>query len=171
VLTPDPALRRAQINDALKYWIVIPFGVIAGGFVLDRLTHAPKIPVHWPTVSLAAVLLVAGMFLIRAAINDLSILGHGTPNPNFAPRQLVTSGVYALCRHPMFLGYDLAALGVVLLCASPGMLLGAYPLFLLFQVRFLKNEERMLLRRFEKDFDEYRRRIPFLLPIRSWRRT
>ncbi|MDA8165532.1 MAG: methyltransferase [Desulfobacteraceae bacterium] len=64
----------------------------------------------------------AGLLLIRRAMRDLEALGQGTPNPARPPRRLVTAGSYRWCRHPMFLGYDLAALGVVVLCRSLGAL-------------------------------------------------
>jgi protein-S-isoprenylcysteine O-methyltransferase Ste14 len=65
----------------------------------------------------------------------------------------------------MFLGYDLAALGTVLLLRSWGMLMIAYPVFIAFEIRFLQNrEEPALARRFGAAYSDYRKSIPFLLP-------
>ena len=76
----------------------------------------------------------------------------------------MVEGSYGLCRHPMFFGYDLAALGVVLLFRSWGMLLFAYPVFILMEYRFLRDEEKKLEKRFGEQFAAYRKRVPLLFP-------
>jgi protein-S-isoprenylcysteine O-methyltransferase Ste14 len=157
-------LRRAQVRDGLLYWVVIPAAVIGGGTALDRLLGLPRITRRAALTVLAAALLLAGNLLVAWSMRDLARLGRGTPNPLAPPRRLVVEGSYALCRHPMFLGYDLVALGVVLLLGSPGALLGTLPALLLLEVAFLRLEERGLARRFPGRFEEYRRRVPFLLP-------
>ena len=64
----------------------------------------------------------------------------------------------------MFLGYDCAALAVVLLCRSPAMLLVSYPAMIVWQVLFLRREERVLVKRFRDEYPMYKRRVPFLWP-------
>jgi protein-S-isoprenylcysteine O-methyltransferase Ste14 len=64
----------------------------------------------------------------------------------------------------MFFGYDLAAWGVGLLLASCGMLLVSLPVMLLWQLLFLRSEERLLAKRFPASWPEYRQRVPLLLP-------
>ncbi len=156
---------RAQLRDALIYWLYLPAAVIGGGWGTDALLHLPPLPVpRGPLLGVVAVLLIAGVGLIQRATADFKRLGDGTPNPQAPPKRLVTGGSYALCRHPMFFGYDLAALGTVLAFRSWGMLLIAYPLLLAGQIRFLKKEEARLLRRFGMEYEAYRQRVPFLLP-------
>jgi protein-S-isoprenylcysteine O-methyltransferase Ste14 len=156
--------RRARLRDALIYWLYIPAAVLGGGKGVDRLLGLSPLPGGGWLLAASAALLAAGGVVIQRATRDLQALGEGTPNPRFPPRQLVTGGIYAWCRHPMFFGYDLAALGVVLLFHSPGMLLVAWPLFIVLQIRFLRKEEKILHKRFGSRFEEYRRQIPLLLP-------
>jgi len=155
---------RARLRDALIYWLYIPAAVIAGGKVVDLLLGLPGLPWGRWWSAAAVALLAAGGWLIDRSTRDLQRLGGGTPNPRFPPRNLVTGGVYAWCRHPMFLGYDLAALGVVLLWRSPGMLGLAFPLFIALQLRFLRKEEALLRKRFGLAFEAYRRSVPLLIP-------
>lgn len=163
-------LRRYQIQDALIYWLYIPAAVMGGGWIVDWLARLPAIPPsRWLTAA-ALLLLGAGVILIQLATRDLARHGGGTPNPKAPATSLVTEGSYSLCRHPMFLGYDLASLGVVLLCRSWGMTLVAWPLMLVFQVRFLFSEERILARRFGNAWEAYRHRVPMLLPLPRPRR-
>lgn len=156
--------RRARLRDALVYWLYIPAAVLGGGKGVDLALELSPLPGGGWVLAAAVALLAAGGWLIQRATRDLQALGEGSPNPRFPPRQLVTGGIYAWCRHPMFFGYDLAALGVVLLLRSPGMLLAAWPLFIVLQVRFLRQEERLLHKRFGRRFEEYRRQVPLLLP-------
>lgn len=160
--TGQRAIRQARVRSALFYWVVMPALTIAAGLLLD-LPLPRWTPGGWAPVA-GALLIVGGVALIWKATADLSRHGDGTPAPQAPASRLVTAGSYAWCRHPMFLGYDLAAWGVGLLLASPGMLLGTLPVMLVWQLRFLKREEALLARRFPDDWPAYRRRVPLLLP-------
>ena len=167
-MTPvDTKIRIARIKDGLNYWVTIPAAVIAGGAIVDRLFLFPSLPQSRGIVAAALLLLVIGAVFIRKSTKDLAEYGDGTPNPLRPPKRLVVEGSYRLCRHPMFLGYDLAALGVVLLFRSWGMLVVSYPLFILLEYRFLKGEEKKLEKRFGMTFIEYRNRAAFLIPFIS----
>lgn len=156
---------KYQLKDTLLYWIYIPAAVIGGGILVDLALGLSRFGRHTIISALAALLLVAGAAMIFRSMRDLEVLGHGTVNPKSPPKRLVTSGSYALCRHPMFLGYDLAALGVLLLIGSPGTLFAAYPVMILLEWRFLRREEQKLERRFGDQYRSYRDRTPFLLPF------
>ncbi len=157
---------REQIKDGLRYWVYIPAAVIFGGKFADLLFELPAMPKHAGFSLASLTLIVGGTVLIQKATRDLALYGEGTPNPLRPPKRLVVEGSYALCRHPMFLGYDLAALGVVILFGSWGMLLFAYPVFLLMEYRFLRSEEKILEKRFGAQFSAYRRCVPLLVPRR-----
>jgi protein-S-isoprenylcysteine O-methyltransferase Ste14 len=163
-------LRRYQIQDALVYWVYIPAAVLGGGWLLDRLASLPPLPPSRALTVAAWVLIGLGVIIIQLATRDLARYGDGTPNPKAPALRLVTQGSYALCRHPMFLGYDLASLGVVLLCRSWGMLSLSWPVMVLFQIRFLRSEELVLARRFGDQWEAYRRRVSLLLPLPRLRR-
>lgn len=158
-------LRRARLRALLLYWLVLPAAVILSGLALDALFGWHRWPLSTAVLLVAGLLIAAGVLVIQRATADLALLGGGTPAPQDPAKQLVTGGSYAWCRHPMWFGYDLAALGVVLLWRSPAMLLIAFPLFILLQVRFLLfREEPRLERRFGDSYRAYRSRVPLLLP-------
>ncbi|OKY75095.1 MAG: hypothetical protein BM485_10395 [Desulfobulbaceae bacterium DB1] len=162
---------RHQLRDAFIYWCVIPAIVIGSGYLLDRFfCFASIAPPGW-LIFTAFACLVIGCGIIYQATVDVTRYGHGTPNPRRPPKKLVTQGIYGYCRHPMFFGYDLAALGVALLLWSPSLLLISYPLFLFLEVRFLRSEEHYLARRYGEKFLYYQKKVPFLLPFISirWR--
>jgi protein-S-isoprenylcysteine O-methyltransferase Ste14 len=158
---------KYQLQDAMIYWLAVPGAVIVSGLLLDRLFHFSAIPAFpWLTATVL-LLLASGLWFIWRATVDLARYGNGTPNPRRPPKRLVTEGIYQWCRHPMFFGYDLAALAVVCLFRSPAMLCISFPVFLIMQIRFLHKEERYLLRRYGEVFINYKQNVPFLVPFCS----
>ena len=77
-------------------------------------------------------------------------------------RRLVTSGVYRMVRHPLYVGEEIAAIGLVIQFLS-------YETFLLvavhlgFQLRRMRNEEAILVSTFP-EYGAYKRRTPRLRP-------
>lgn len=147
----------------LRYWVAIPAAVIAGGKIADRLLHLPPAAYGNLLKKTGWGLVTAGVLLIWRSIVDLN-KGGGTPSPYRPAKILVTVGSYRLCRHPMWLGYHVSALGVVISIGSWGALLVSYPLLLFFSIRFLREEEQTLSLKFKEAHDEYRQKTPFLLP-------
>jgi len=158
---------KSQVEAVLLYWVIVPGVVVLLGKGVDSVFgfRAPGLGLNVHTI-IAVVLFFVGLVFIFKSMRDFEFYGEGTPNPLMPPKRLVTQGVYGLCRNPMFFGYDLAALGVLLLWGSPGALSVSYPLFVFLQVLFLKKkEEPSLQRRFGREFTEYCAKVPFLLPF------
>lgn len=160
---------RYRLKTALIYWLWLPGLVIGSGLLLDRGLGLTRRQPGLAASGVAVCLLGLGLALIGWADRDLARLGRGTPSPAAPCHLLVTGGSYRLCRHPMSLGYDLAALAIVILSGSPAMLLISYPLLLTWQARFLKKEEHLLALRFGEEYRAYRTAVPFLIPLPSQR--
>jgi protein-S-isoprenylcysteine O-methyltransferase Ste14 len=80
----------------------------------------------------------------------------------FADHQLITSGPFAYVRHPMYLGFWMAALGGLLLYGTWTMvliLLGA-PVF----VKRARREEEALVSVFGDQYEAYQRKVPAFIP-------
>jgi len=158
-----PDIQRRQLQAAVLYWVVLPVAVLGGGLFIDRIAGFSRIARPLPVV-LGLAGLAFGLVLIWRSTHDLSGRGGGTPSPFRPAHHLVTSGIYRLCRHPMWLGYDLAALGVILLVGSPAALGITWPVMIFFSIRFLRKEERILLLRFKTAYAAYQNDVPLLLP-------
>jgi len=76
---------------------------------------------------------------------------------------LITKGAYALCRHPITLGFIFAIPGIALIFDSTTLILATI-IYIPKMFLLLIYEERELLRRFGKDYEEYRTSVPFLIP-------
>jgi len=134
------------------------------GLVLDRLLGLQRLPNAPWLIAVSLVLLSAGLGLVCWSTNDLHRFGAGTPSPLRPAKRLIMEGSYRLCRHPMFLGYDLMLLAATLLLRSPTALVVSYPLFLAWSLLVLRAEERILVLRFKEDYRRYQQQVPFLLP-------
>ena len=164
-MTSQQQIFLHRLQSALFYWLWLPGLVIGSGLAFDHWLGLHRLQHGIMANTLALLLLGSGLALIAWSERDLKHIGHGTPSPAQPTKRLVTSGSYQLCRHPMFLGYNLAGLAVIFLTGSPAMLVVGFPLMLVWQVRFLRQEEHILALRFSKDYPIYQATVSFLVPF------
>jgi len=117
---------------------------------------AEPVPGAWRLAG--GILLALGLFLNLAA--ERAMKSAGTPvRPSARTTTLLTVGVYARTRNPMYLGMlaILAGLGLLLGSLSPWIV---PPVFAgLIQVRFVWAEEEKLARAFGTDWQAYASRV------------
>lgn len=93
--------------------------------------------------------------------------GGGGPGMDTPPERLVTSGPFAWSRNPMYLGHIIFLIGLALTFQSlPGAAIAAGTA-IWFQFR-VRRDERRLLERFGKPYEEYRARVGRWLPGLWW---
>lgn len=134
------------------------FGLIAGLIVLPTGELWPRGVV---SVVIAVALIVAGVALAGLAGIRLGPALTPTPIPKEGTA-LVTTGVYRYVRHPIYTGVLLAALGLVVLGASAGHLVGIVALFVVLSLK-AAGEEAMLAD-IHDGYDDYRRTSGRLIP-------
>jgi protein-S-isoprenylcysteine O-methyltransferase Ste14 len=86
------------------------------------------------------------------------------------PARLVTTGVYATSRNPMYVGWAMLDLGAGLVGGS-AWVLGTFPATTWLVHRQVPREERDLGEVFRDEFARYRASVPRYLPIRQRRRN
>jgi protein-S-isoprenylcysteine O-methyltransferase Ste14 len=79
------------------------------------------------------------------------------------PVRIVTTGVYSIVRHPQYLGGLLAHIGFSFLLSALYSLLST-PLIAALIYLISRKEESELTREFSKEYIEYKKRVPMLLP-------
>lgn len=82
------------------------------------------------------------------------------------PSVLVDSGVYGLCRHPMYFGVISLLLGLSIVTFSIAAFALSVVFFVLYD-RFANYEEERLIELYGEDYREYQRRVPKWIP-RFW---
>lgn len=141
------------------FWVALPWGLWSAARGLDRWLDwsAPPRPLGWAVVA-------AGLGLLAWSMAVLWHEGGGLPVSALPPPRLATHGPYRLCRHPIYLGFDVAVLGAGLALGSPSLAWIVAPLLLPAWILYASLEERGLERRFGDAWRTYRRRVGMLSP-------
>lgn len=155
--------RRSPYKAILPAWFAV---WIVLGIVSARWRHELLYTSFWGWIP-AIFLFAAGLALYSRAGHGFSAkqLG-GIPEvrANHPEQRLVTSGIHARVRHPVYLGHlcemlawsvgtGLAVLfGLVLFAVATGALM-------------ILLEDKELERRFGEEYVQYRRRVPAVLPL------
>jgi protein-S-isoprenylcysteine O-methyltransferase Ste14 len=81
------------------------------------------------------------------------------------PPQVITKSVFALVRHPVYFGSILSILGLVIMTLS---ILSFIVLLMavIFYYYVSRYEEKLLVARFGKEYEDYMRKVPMLFPLK-----
>lgn len=138
-------------------------------------TPLPVTPTSQTRTSLlvfGSLLYFPGMVLVlwgRLALGKNYFVSTGFGAQLFAGHQLVTTGPFAIVRHPMYLGLTLAAWGGLLIYATWTTLL--FALFAPLTAVRAHREETALALAFGEQWREYCQRVPAFVPrLRLWRK-
>jgi protein-S-isoprenylcysteine O-methyltransferase Ste14 len=144
--------------------IVVPC-LSLGGMCLDSRKFSLPACFSWLGWVLAGIFAFAWIYSMFVEIPFAKTYihsGHGD--------QLITTGTYALSRHPAVLWFALFLLGLVLATRST-LLLVAAPIWLAADALYVHAEEKLYLERVFPNYGEYQQETPILLPTpRSFRR-
>jgi protein-S-isoprenylcysteine O-methyltransferase Ste14 len=92
------------------------------------------------------------------------IIGWYELRPKAVPGSLVTDGVHAIVRHPLYLGH-LCTITAFALCAGTVACAGLYVFAVVMGAIMIVFEERELRSRFGTEWDAYCERTPALIPM------
>jgi protein-S-isoprenylcysteine O-methyltransferase Ste14 len=153
---------RTYATSPLDHRIPPPFLTIALGVAMVGASFVtPTIELPWTLRILAGL----GPFLAAAVFGPLAFAAFGRARTTFDPvaiegaSSLVTTGVYAWTRNPMYVALALLLVALAVWLASPVALLGPVA-FVLFVDRFqIRPEERLLTARFGTAYEAYRRSV------------
>lgn len=102
--------------------------------------------------------------LVRVATIGLDYIIRGGKDRQVYAERLVTRGFYNHTRNPMYFGNLLLLLGLAVGVNSWLLLAIGVPLAVLVHVGIIAAEEDFLSKKFGADYDEFRRRVPRLIP-------
>lgn len=136
--------------------------VVVLGLLLDWLLPAYVLTVmlSWGTrILLGVELMAAGLALIIVANREFRAAGT-RPEPWKPAAVVVTGGVFAWLRNPMYVGGTLLLVGLAILLASDWMLVMTVVFALVLHVGVVKREERYLEAKFGDVYRRYRDAVP-----------
>lgn len=142
---------------AKKRLIITRIGVM---LILVKLIFAGAKPVgiladHFSTAHLGIILIVIGLFIRSWAA--------GMIHKN---KVLTTTGPYALCRHPLYVGSLFLALGFALIINDLLLWIFLAAIIVLVYIPKIRQEEILLQRLFPADWPKFRKEVTLLFPRR-----
>jgi protein-S-isoprenylcysteine O-methyltransferase Ste14 len=167
-------LYRVVTGDKKRRAILIPiatillFGVLTFfvfcSFWVDSWLHLPYLPDAWWRYGIAAIVFIAGLFLVLSTVTAFFRIG-GTPLTVSPPPKLITSGLFAYIRNPMALGDLLILEGLGFYFGSLSLIFFFAPLPVVAYALYIKAvEEPELELRFGREYVEYKKKVPMFIP-------
>ena len=102
----------------------------------------------------------------------VGIVGAATRSASINAKRLIESGPYALTRNPIYLGNLLICLGISSFAQSWAVTAACLGYFVVVYRRIILAEERFLRATFGVSYEEFRQRVPRVLPrLRGWRQA
>lgn len=164
----DPALFRERFSSPVqrnqKAWDkIVIFLIIATYLVwfviapLDarRFRWSPDIPI-WIKI-LGAVMTAAGLWLFYATFKENTFAAPVVKIQTERKQHVISTGVYSIVRHPLYLGACLQVLGGSLLLGSMFGLIAGLVFVAVIAIRSVGEEE--MLRNELEGYEEYRQRV------------
>jgi protein-S-isoprenylcysteine O-methyltransferase Ste14 len=125
-------------------FVVVAPAVLAWWAVAtDQIVPLPTIPYGWA----ALIPIAVGVALMVAGMAALVTYGRGLPMNPYPPPVYVTSGIYRLTPHPIYLGFVVACFGVAIFLGSPSGIWLVSPMVALALAALVLGYERHDLRR------------------------
>ena len=116
---------------------------------------------YWLFIGLAVVLILDGAFLWLAAVKLSNITDKIENN------QLITDGVYALVRHPIYSAWLQLATVLILLSQNVYLLILPVIFWALLSLAMKKTEEKWLLDKFGNEYANYCKATNRFIPFRK----
>jgi protein-S-isoprenylcysteine O-methyltransferase Ste14 len=153
----------ATLLGACLFLLIIPLILFFFGYLFETYL----LPSHLRSLEkgFGMFCLVSGLLYVAVAVITLAGVGKGTPNPMAPTETFIASGPYKYSRNPIQLGAMFYYLGVGTVFGSIWIGLVMFVLIYIFGCTYHKFvEEKELLKRFGKPYEDYRDVTPFLIP-------
>lgn len=118
---------------------------------------------HYTAALVGLAICLAGQGIRIITIGLAYIIRGGSKRRIYA-KDLVTSGMFAHCRNPLYIGNILVLLGLGFIANSLLFLLAVVPLFLFAYQAIVLSEENYLLQKFGDQYREYMRDVNRWIP-------
>jgi len=84
------------------------------------------------------------------------------------PPVVIKKGVFSIVRHPIYLGSILLYLGMI--CMTLSLASAVLWIIIVIFYRYIsRHEEKLLLERFGKEYEDYMKKVPMLFPVKFFR--
>lgn len=133
-------------------------------WIFSQVDALPSLELGWVNGMVGLPAVILGALLAIWSVRIQYTEGKGTPYPKAATSKLVTTGPYAFSRNPMTLGALFFYLGIAIWAKSPVVITIVLLVFIGLLRYIYIHETKELVARFGEEYQEYRRKTPFLFP-------
>ena len=131
---------------------------------IGNTLNLPEILISPLNIYLGLPIATTGLALFFWTVTLFLKIGQGTQMPFIPTQKLVTTGPFAYCRNPMYLGVILWVTGLGIILNSPSFILSGLIVPFLYLIYMKAVEEKELEARFGREYLEYKKKVPFLIP-------
>jgi protein-S-isoprenylcysteine O-methyltransferase Ste14 len=171
-LRKHPSKVNAEKSSRIMHFLFFA-GLVAPGLIslfypglarFDELVGLDPLPGQSFFLVVGIVLVIPGLYLLGISNKSLRDLGSGA-NAFRLTKQIVARDIYQRTRNPMSLGYYLYCFGMGFIADSTAVTLAVLLALVPAHLFFLKFfEELELGLRFGESYEQYRQKVPFLIP-------
>lgn len=145
-----------QLGSPAVMW----FMVASGSYALFQIMPSTRvIPVHTVTELLVIPAGICWLYFFTGALR----VNRQAARAANKITELITWGVYAKVRHPIYVGDIVLACGAFFIYPTISVLAVVMWLTLVLAI-WMRIEEYELIQRFGQDYEEYRKNVPMLIP-------
>jgi len=124
------------------------------------LLPSPRLFADWRIAAVVGAGMVLFGQLLRAATVGLVYIIRGGRNREVYAADLVTEGMFAHCRNPLYVGNYVGILGALVVSNSVVAVAVGSVFFLIAYLSIVRAEEHFLAGKFADEYTEYCRRVP-----------
>lgn len=153
--TGQPSLKE-RLNSPVTMWVIVIIGIVLSFTLVPNREFFHRNPF---TIGLFTVAVVNWIYLFFGAI----LINKTAPRSVAEVNQLVTTGIYAKVRHPIYSADIILAWGLFLIFPTLKVLLSV--VWLTFVMIFwMKIEESGLTHKFGDEYTRYKAHTPMFIP-------
>lgn len=162
--TEKPLILKPNRLDIVERVVTAGFGCFIGLQLLGINIYPFG---NQPSLQIAGLcLVILGIGIAMSARRELGTnWAHAAEYQVKKNQEIIMTGIYRYIRHPIYFGMSLAYVGSELVAGS-WLVLAVVPILAAITVRQAKNEEKLLLGKFGKEYKDYMNRshrfIPFI---------
>ncbi len=151
-------VQRVKMFLVFTVLVVHSFALYAALWEPERFTLPTAFAIiGWVTLPFFVLLLISSLVLELPTSNTYSKAG--------VSNQLVTTGTYALTRHPGVIWYTLALISLTLATGSVALLIAA-PVWVFLDIVYVTVQDRYFFVRMFTEYGKYKAQTPMLIPTR-----
>jgi len=132
-------------------WITDSFVFKYSTFLIQYVSNYIRVPIALIILVISGLLAWAGLKIVFGEIKE--------------EPQVIITGVFSIVRHPIYLSLILFYLGFILLSLSLLSTL-VWFIIIIFYYMISRYEEKLLTQRFRSAYEEYKKKVPMLFPIK-----